>query len=87
MEPVFPNALACCNFRIDGIHVSLLFQRHMETRIKEGNIPHTVQLFQTGSHNQQRRIIVSTVTPRSMGGRDTMEPSHLIHRDDGVHRL
>jgi hypothetical protein len=85
VESVLPDSFAFRDFRINGVHISLLLQRHVETRIKERNILYTLQLLQTRSHNQQRRIIMSSPNQPRIHEGHTMEPSHLMHLDDAVH--
>ena len=62
MKAVLPNTLGVRNLGVNGVRISLLLQGHVKTRIKERNILHPLQLFQTRSHNQQRRIIMSIIS-------------------------
>ena len=54
----------------------------MKTRIKKRNILNSLQLIQTGSHNQQCSIIMSTLAPQAR--EYTMVRGHLMHPDDEV---
>lgn len=85
MKPISPYAFALRYFRINWIHIFAFLQRHVKAAVKERNILHPVQLLQTSPNNQQRRIIMTTIS--SISRALTVEQGHLSHPSDEVHRV
>ena len=59
MKSIFSDSLTFRNLRINRIHISKLFQGHMETTIEESDILDSGELRETGSNDKEGRIIVS----------------------------
>jgi len=59
MKSIFSDSLSLRNLRINRIHISKLFQGHMETTIEESDILDSGELRETGSNNKEGGVIVS----------------------------